>query len=437
MRDGVNEKEREIAELRRENEQLRTRAIEAEEMLDAIRSGHVDALLIDDCIYTLESADAASNRFRGEVLAQVNDLVVAIDNDRNLTYINPTAERHYRVSSSEVLGRPVDDLVEIKWPGEAEQSSIEREIADHGFWRGESVHVRPDGTEFDAESTISVLRDSEGNVTGRLAVIRDVTERKRGEEALLRAREDLETRVIERTRELADANAALRNEVEARERTERHRTELLQRVVTTQEDERRRIARDIHDQLGQRVTALRLQLLSLTDGLSRESAADQLAMITETATRLDNEVGFLAYELRPASLDDFGLPETAKAFVKGWAENYGVDAQFSVRGLNESRLRPEVETHLYRIMQEALNNTAKHARARHVSVLLTREDDVAVLIIEDDGDGFNLDEVADRQDTFKGLGLLGMRERAALVGGSAQIESTPGHGTTIYVRVPA
>ena len=436
MRDGVDKEQVTIQELRSENADLRARLEHSEETLNAIRSGHVDALIIDDQIYTLESADAESSRFRGEALAQIDDLVISVDNERHVTYLNPAAERHYGVTASDVLGRPVDDVLKVQWAPGQDVEVINHKLIAEGFWRGESVHIRADGTEFNAESTISVLRDADGNVSGRLAVIRDVSERKRGEEALIRAHDELEIRVEERTRELGKAISALQHEVEMRKRMEKNRTELLQRIVTTQEDERRRIARDIHDQLGQRVTALRLQLMSLTDGLSRESSADQLETIKQTAHRLDSEVGFLAYELRPASLDDFGLPETAKAFVKDWSKNYGIKADFSVRGFGDKRLRPEAETHLYRIMQEALNNIAKHAKASNVSVILTREDRTAVLIVEDDGVGFDPDEIADRHESFKGLGLLGIRERAALVGGTAEIESTPEQGTTIYARVP-
>ena len=429
--------QRSLAELRQELDDLRVRCDDAEATLNAIRSGHVDALIIDDKIYHLESAEAESNRFRGEALAQINDLVIAVDNENHLIYLNPAAERHYGVTSSDVLGKIADDLIKVEWPKGLDADAVRSHVDEHGFWRGESVHVRPDSTSFDAEATVTTLRDPHGAVAGRLAIIRDISQRKRAEEELRRAHDELETRVDERTRELAEANVALQHEVETRRVMEQHRTELLQRIVTTQEDERRRIARDIHDQLGQRVTALRLQLLSLTDGLSNESTERQIEAIKETATRLDSEVGFLAYELRPASLDDIGLPESARTFVQNWAENYDVKAEFSVRGFGDKRLNPDAETHLYRIMQEALNNIAKHAKAKSVSVILTREGEHAVLIVEDDGCGFDIPEATGRPEGSKGLGLLGIKERAALVGGEAQIESSRGQGTASYVRVPA
>jgi len=147
------------------------------------------------------------------------------------------------------------------------------------------------------------------------------------------------------------------------------------------------------------------------------------------------DVDFLAWELRPAALDDIGVAEAMGSFVRQWSRYSGVEAQFHTTGVDQERLSPETETSLYRIMQEALNNTMKYAQASRVDVLLERRDNNVVLIVEDDGVGFNPDKTAGDGD--KGMGLIGMRERAALVGGTLQIESKPTKGTTIFVRVPA
>ena len=144
---------------------------------------------------------------------------------------------------------------------------------------------------------------------------------------------------------------------------------------------------------------------------------------------------FLAWELRPAALDDIGLAQAMGTFVSQWSKHSGAEAQFHTTGLEKERLSSETETNLYRIMQEALNNTMKYAQARHVDVLLERRDNQVVLIVEDDGVGFNPKKAAGA-DGNQGMGLIGMRERAALVGGTLQIESKPNGGTTIFVRVP-
>ena len=175
-----------VQELIVENLELRSRLEEAEEMLRAIRGGEVDALIIDDQVYTLESADAASNRFRGEVLAQINEAVVSIDDEQRITYLNAAAERLYGVRESDVLGRRLDRVYEYQWDSETGEAAAHAEIERSGFWRGENLHIKPAGERVHVESTMNVLRDSSGQRVGLLAVIRDISERKEAELALSR-----------------------------------------------------------------------------------------------------------------------------------------------------------------------------------------------------------------------------------------------------------
>ena len=425
-----------LSSLKAENAQLRVRLEEAEETLRAIRSGEVEALVIGDQVFTLESADAESNRFRGEALAQINDVVIAVDNDRRLTYMNPAAERKYGIQASKVLGMKADEILTVHWPDGDKTAEIAASLDKEGAWRGELIHVRRDGSEFSLEATVSSLFDRNGESMGRLSVIRDISERKRAENELQKAHDELELRVRERTKELAEANETLKREMAARAKVEKQRGDLLQRIVSSQEDERRRIARDIHDKLGQRVTALRLQIASLSDEMGdREKSGGSIELLQRTALRLDSEISFLAWELRPAALDDLGLPEAARAYIEDWSHNYKISSDFDIRGFGTDRLLPEVETHLYRIMQEALNNIIKHAQATNVNVLLEWNKAGVNLIVEDNGKGFIPSDNRNRQ-AGDGLGLIGMRERALLIGGDVQIESSPGMGTTLFIRVP-
>jgi signal transduction histidine kinase len=202
--------------------------------------------------------------------------------------------------------------------------------------------------------------------------------------------------------------------------------------------ERRRIARDLHDQLGQRLTALRLKIASLKEATADldSSISARVERLQEIAEKLDSEVSFLAWELRPSALDDLGMGEAIGAFVSEWSRHYDIAADFMSGMLLHERLPRDTETHLYRITQEALNNIAKHAFANHVSVLLESREQDLILIIEDDGRGFNPSKLSTPRESGKGLGLLGMQERASLIGGEVQIETAPQSGTTIYVRVP-
>ena len=214
---------------------------------------------------------------------------------------------------------------------------------------------------------------------------------------------------------------------------ERARTELLAHLVFVQEDERRRIARDMHDQFGEQLTALSLRIALLRDACGeRADLANHVAALAEIAERLDRDVDQLVWELRPTALDDLGLRAALANYIQEWSERSGIAAELHTSGLLDERLASEVETALYRIAQEALNNAAKHSRASRVEVILERRPDCVLLILEDDGVGF---AEAEGGKARQGYGLVGMRERAALVGANLEIESTPGKGTTILVRI--
>ena len=303
-----------------------------------------------------------------------------------------------------------------------------------------SASSRPDGdgqsTNVWTRTSAIVLRDAGGRAIRAVGTTQNISDSKRNERALRSARNDLEMRVSERTRELANANAALGLEVDERRAGEDRVKNLLKRLVTIQEDERRRIARDLHDHLGQQMTALRLNLEGLkTTSESGPQLRDRIEQADRIAERLDADVEFLAWELRPAGLDDIGLPGALSKFLREWSNHYGIAAELHVTGLDHQRLGQEIETSLYRIAQEALNNIFKHARAARADVLLERRDRQVVMIIEDDGVGFDPTATL-RQSDDRGLGVIGMHERAALAGGTLDIESAVGRGTTIFVRVP-
>ncbi|HEX9961898.1 MAG TPA: sensor histidine kinase, partial [Pyrinomonadaceae bacterium] len=216
--------------------------------------------------------------------------------------------------------------------------------------------------------------------------------------------------------------------------TVRRDKDMLAQLVSTQEDERRRIARDIHDHVGQQLTVLRLKLEEVRKACDDSAVCDELDKVAEITERLDKEVDFLAWELRPASLDDLGLSASLTNFVSEWSRHTGIKAEFQATGLKRRRLAFEIETNLYRIAQEALNNVYKHAKPKNVSVLLERRGDEVSLIVEDDGVGFN---PKDKRNRTKGVGLMGMTERAKICGGTLEIESKRSKGTTIFARVPA
>lgn len=222
--------------------------------------------------------------------------------------------------------------------------------------------------------------------------------------------------------------------ISERKRAEAIRTRLLNKIMVVQEEERRHVARELHDGIGQILTGLAVGLRSLEDGTRPELLVPQARRLRQVATDAVEEVRRIARGLRPSVLDDLGLEEALRQYVWDYIRSYGIEADVQFMGEKHSRLPNVVETALYRIIQEAMTNAAKHAAARHVSVVLHRGDSVVTTIIEDDGCGFEGEGTVSGGPS--GLGIPGMRERASLLNGTVEIESSPGKGTTIYVWIP-
>lgn len=214
--------------------------------------------------------------------------------------------------------------------------------------------------------------------------------------------------------------------------------DLARKLVTAQEEERRRIAGELHDQMGQYLTALQLGLGSLEHLLSdnNPAARDCLDKIKGIAEEIDQQVDRLALELRPAALDDLGLREVLVNYIEEWSQRSGIRVDLQYRGFKQRCLPSNIEIVMYRVVQETLTNVLKHARAEHVGVILECRDNGVYVIIEDDGCGFDLGAIHCRPAADRSLGLLGMKERIELLGGTCQLESTPGVGTTMFCRVP-
>jgi len=212
--------------------------------------------------------------------------------------------------------------------------------------------------------------------------------------------------------------------------SERIARDSLRRVVEGQELERRRLARELHDETGQALTSILLGLKALEERSKDPASRAATEELRELVVSTLRDVRRLAVELRPSALDDFGLVAALERLAESFAEQTGISVDFQT-ALADERLPEEVETALYRIVQESLTNVVKHAQARRVSILLARNDGAVKAVVEDDGQGFDPAEQTD-----DGYGLMGMRERLALLGGRLEVESGHDGGTTIAAEVP-
>jgi len=237
---------------------------------------------------------------------------------------------------------------------------------------------------------------------------------------------------------LLQNNQALEAEIVQRRQTEESRLCALRSVVETQEAERSRLARELHDEFSQKLAALGIGLKGLGDELPAQSPLQlRLAELLNIVDGLMRDMHTLVWKLRPPALDDLGLVDALRRYTGDWMKLSGIPVDFHSRGLGGRVLPPQLEITLYRIAQEALTNVFKHARATRVSILLEDNRNRAALIIEDDGRGFRVEQLSkDGADAQGHFGLIAMRERAALAGGALEIESTPGSGTTVFVRIP-
>ena len=228
---------------------------------------------------------------------------------------------------------------------------------------------------------------------------------------------------------------ALMRAAQEKLQAEQTRMQTLNRVVNAQEEERRRISRELHDQMGQRLTAFQLNLKTLKESAREQpQLCEQLSRLEVLAAQFNDDLDYITWQLRPAELEP-GLPAALAAFVREWSRYTKVPAEYHTANCPGS-CTPETEANLFRIVQEALNNVSKHARATRVDVILEARETDVILIVEDDGQGFDVKAQTAAGASGQQFGLISMRERAALCGGTLEIESKPGAGTALFVRVP-
>lgn len=296
---------------------------------------------------------------------------------------------------------------------------------------------RPDGSQRWVLNQARPACDAQGNPVSMLGTLQDITGRKETEHGLRGVQDALELRVRERTEALECTNARIAAEVEERRAAESQVRELLAQLVSVEEAERKRVARELHDTVGQHLTAISLTLKSIQDDPQLPDAPrERLLQLQRHIHELDIDIDRLAHQLRPAALDDLGLDDALRQQLRRWSDKAGIPVDIHTAGLQARRFAPALETTVYRVVQEALTNVLRHASATRVSVVVECRHGELRTIIEDDGCGFAAGTASAEGSDHRGLGLRGMRERALAAGGRFEVESEPSRGSALYLVLP-
>jgi PAS domain S-box-containing protein len=334
------------------------------------------------------------------IVESSEDAIIGKDLHGFITSWNAGAERLFGYSLAEAVGRPITFLLP---PDHCDEEAMILSKLGRGerVEHFESVRETKDGRRVDVSLTISPIRDHGGRLVGISKIARDITERKQAEEAQRQSAERLES--------------------------------LSRRLIRAEEDERGRIARELHDEIGQALTAIKIHLQVVAQGLTEMPTArvrldEALSLVGHTL----GQVRSISLDLRPSLLDDFGLVAALRSLINRQARLAGFTPRFVPVADNlDFRLEPEIETACFRVTQEALTNIVRHAAARNVEVEIRLVEGVLSLVVRDDGAGFDPTSARRMASEGASLGLLGMQERVSLVGGLFAISSTLGAGTEV------
>ena len=398
------------------------------------RADNVSQSLLDELPVLREKADRAL-ALLAAIVDSSDDAIVSKTLDGVITSWNAGAERLFGYTAREAIGQHISFIIPLDHR-EEEAGIIERLRRGQPIEHFDTVRVRKDGTRLDISLTISPVRDAAGNVIGASKIARDVTDRKQAEQRLRESEE--------RLRDLADA---LDTQVQFRTRElQRRNTEILQqteqlrhlsvRLLQTQDEERRHIARELHDSAGQTLAALGMSLAELNEQANGNPALAKCVEHAEGLVQhLTQELRTTSYLLHPPLLDEAGLPSALRWYVQGLAERSGLAVELKIPDPFERSPR-EVELVIFRLVQECLTNIHRHSGSKTAIIRIARSGDNITVEVQDRGKGMSRERLAEIQSQGVGVGIRGMRERVRQLHGELTIESNA-RGTKIRATLSA
>ena len=369
-------------------------------------------------------------------LSSISDFAYMFDREGRFAFVNEALLKLWGLKIEDAVGK---NFYELKYPDELAsrlQQQIQKVFETSEGLTDETEYTSPTGAAGFYEYIFRPVFDREGNVELVAGSTREITERKRVEEDLRRSQErlrelaeSLESQVRARTVELELRN----NDVMLQSEQLR---ELSIRLMTTQDEERRHIAREMHDSAGQIVAALSMYLTEISSkiGDSNLELGELVKNAMNLTKDLDQEIRTTSYLLHPPMLDEIGLKAALDWYVEGLEQRAGIKAELSMAEIG--RLAPEMELAIFRVVQECLTNTHRHSGSKTAHISIDRDSAGVVVEVRDFGRGISASNLAKIRNRSAGIGLRGMRERVRPYAGDVRIDSQEGHGTTITITIP-
>jgi PAS domain S-box-containing protein len=367
------------------------------------------------------------------IIDSSDDAIISKNLDGTITSWNRAAERLFGYRAEEAVGRHITLIIPEERRGE-ERMIVERLKRGERIEHFETIRVRKDGTDLEISLTISPVKDAKGNIVGASKIARDISDKrqaerdiKASEERIRKLANGLENQVLVRTHQLEQRSAEIHQQAE-------QLRELSGQLLQTQDDERRRIARDLHDSAGQIVTALLMHLATINQHAVKPQAKKVAQESLEMVRQLSNEIRTVSYLLHPPLLDENGLSGAIRWLVEGLTERSDLKIDTSIPK-DFGRLSDDMEVTVFRIVQECLTNIHRHSGSKTATICLSRNDRSVSLEIEDNGRGMPAERLARIHGERSGVGITGMRERVRHLNGVLNVQSSP-KGTKVSVTLP-